>query len=261
MIPTTALFAGSKPQDMSGIVRSMGVDPDTSVLLIVRLEDDTEWTSGGTRIETRYPPASTSKIPHTLIALETGYADGPEATFKWDGTRRFLEAWNQDQTLLSAYRYSAVWVYQEIARNLGYETMSSWINQLEYGNRNTGTAENLTSYWLRGPLETSAREQVRFLSRLASNKLPLQAETLRVGKQIMQADQGQNWALYAKSGWRSDNVNTDIGWYVGWVEKLEEGQQQTYVFAFNLDITEASDLTKRQAVVRSALTSIGIIPD
>ena len=65
------------------MVKSEGVAPEKAALLIVRLEDGAEWTSGGARIEAPYPPASTSKIPHTLIALETGYADGPDTVFKW----------------------------------------------------------------------------------------------------------------------------------------------------------------------------------
>ena len=246
-------------QDLSGVVAAEGVDPQKSALLIVRLEDGTEWTSGGARIETAYPPASTSKIPHTLIALETGYADGPDTIFKWDGTKRFLEAWNRDQTLSSAFKYSAVWVYQKITREIGYQTMSEWIGRLGYGNGNTGTPDDLTTYWLVGPLETSAREQVQFLSKLAADTLPLKEETLSVGKQIMQADQGMDWTLFAKTGWRSDGESTDIGWYVGWVEHLDESDKLTYVFAFNMDIVEASDRARRQAVVRSTLAHLGII--
>ena len=247
--------------DLSGVVKSEGVDPENAALLIVRLEDGAEWTSGAARIETPYPPASTSKIPHTLIALETGYADGPNTVFKWDGTKRFFEAWNQDQTLSSAFKYSTVWVYQQITRELGYDTMSEWMSRLGYGNSDIGTPDDLTTYWLVGPLETSARNQVEFLSKLASETLPFTADTYLMGKQIMQADQGDDWTLFAKSGWRMDRENTDIGWYVGWVDHIEEGQEHTYVFAFNMDMAEASDRARRQAVVRSALTYLGIISD
>lgn len=246
-------------RDLSDVVRIEGVDPDKSALLIVRLSDGAQWTSGGTRIDTRYPPASTSKIPHTLIALETGYADGPDAFFKWDGKVRFVDSWNQDQTLSSAFRHSAVWAYQQIARELGYDTMSAWIDRLEYGNRTIGTHEDLTTYWLEGPLETSVRDQIRFLGRLASETLPLAPDTYRVGKPIMQVDEGEGWTLYAKSGWRMDGVNTDIGWYVGWVRILGDDLDDTYIFAFNMDMVEAADRGLRQTVVRAALSSIGLL--
>ena len=45
-------------------------------------------------------PASTFKIPNSLIALETGVvADPDKDVFKWDGVVRSIEAWNKDHTL------------------------------------------------------------------------------------------------------------------------------------------------------------------
>ena len=169
-------------RDLSEIVESEDVDPDKSALLIVRLEDGAEWVSGGDRIETTYPPASTSKIPHTLIALETGYVDGPDNFFVWDGTKRFVDVWNQDQTLSSAFEYSAVWVYQEITRGIGYETMTEWMDRFEYGNCNIGMPEDITTYWLVGPLETSARDQVQFLSKLGQPAFHRKSECQRVDR-------------------------------------------------------------------------------
>lgn len=247
--------------DLSALVSANGVAPETSALLIVRLEDGAEWTSGADRLDQPFPPASTAKIPHTLIALETAYVDGPDTTFRWDGTRRMFEVWNQDHTLSSAFRASVVWVYQQIARDLGHATMSAWIRRLDYGNREIGSQDDLTTYWLAGPLETSARDQVRFLSRLAADALPLKPDTLRVGKEIMRADAGKDWALYAKSGWRMDGVHVDIGWYVGWVEQSTDGRKQTLVFAFNMDMPDAADRARRQAVVRAALRQLGAAMD
>lgn len=238
--------------DLSEVVRSAGVSPETSALLIVRLEDGAQWMSGGPRIDTPYPPASTAKIPHTLIALEEGYADGPYAYFEWDGQERFLEVWNQDQTLSSAFKYSVIWVYQQITRDLGYETMSAWIDQFGYGNRNIGSPEDIATYWLDGPLETSARGQVRFLSKLAREMLPLTAATYHASRQVMLENSGENWELYAKTGFSGG-----IGWYVGWLQRVESGFERTYVFAFNMDIASWDDLPLRKAVVRAALNEIG----
>ena len=45
-------------------------------------------------------PASTFKIPNSIIALETGVvADPDKDIFKWDGVVRSIEAWNKDHTL------------------------------------------------------------------------------------------------------------------------------------------------------------------
>src|ERR1700756_3631071 len=69
-------------------------------------------------------PASTFKIPNSLIALETGVVQDPDKDlFPWDGVKRPIEAWNKDHTLRSAIAVSAVPVYQEIARRIGPERM------------------------------------------------------------------------------------------------------------------------------------------
>ena len=54
-------------------------------------------------------PASTFKIPNSIIALETGVVEDPDKdVFKWDGVTRSIEAWNKDHTLRSAIAVSAV---------------------------------------------------------------------------------------------------------------------------------------------------------
>lgn len=225
-------------------------------MLVVRLDDGREWDSNPERVDERFVPASTSKIPHTLIALETGYANGPETLFPWDGEARTFPAWNQDQTLATAYARSAVWVYQQIARDLGYETMANWIERLGYGNADTGTPADLTRYWLDGPLAISAREQVDFLSRLARGELPLRGSTISVGKSIMRADAGESWALYGKTGWGVRNGAPDIGWYVGWAETGETA----FVFALNLDMPDEAARAKRIPAARSVLAALGALP-
>ena len=54
LIECTPLHGNGKEsqQDLSGVVKAEGVDPEKSALLIVRLQDNVEWKSGGTRIET-----------------------------------------------------------------------------------------------------------------------------------------------------------------------------------------------------------------
>src|SRR6202045_607372 len=59
-------------------------------------------------------PASTFKIPNSIIAIETGVVGDPDKdVFKWDGVVRSIDAWTQDHTMRSAIAVSAVPVYQE----------------------------------------------------------------------------------------------------------------------------------------------------
>src|SRR5688500_12921007 len=75
--------------------------------------------AAGAACQTRFSPASTFKIPHALVALETGVVS-TDTQIRWDGTRyqRQLK-WNQDHTIISALRPSALWVFQRIAPKIG----------------------------------------------------------------------------------------------------------------------------------------------
>ena len=260
---------GPAPTDISAVVRAEGVDPARAALLIIRRRDRAEWRSGGDRIGRRFPPASTSKIPHTLIALETGLAGDGETRFEWDGVERALPVWNQDQTLATAFARSAVWVYQRITSRLGRGVMSDWITRFGYGNADVGGENDLTTYWLRGPLAISAREQTVFLEKLIDRTLPLSDRTYDIGRRVIRTESGEGWSLYSKTGWRQDGVNTDIGWYVGWLETAnpDTGTNKgmmtgdTYVFAFNMDMPDpAQDVPKRIRAVKAALSRIGALP-
>ena len=56
-------------------------------------------------------PASTFKIPNTLIALEEGVIKDQFEVIKWDGVVRQYAPWNADQTLATAFSRSCVWCY------------------------------------------------------------------------------------------------------------------------------------------------------
>ena len=64
-------------------------------------------------------PASTYKIPHSIIALETGVVRDAESMFLWDGEDRKLDIWEQDLNFRQAFHYSCVPCYQQIAREIG----------------------------------------------------------------------------------------------------------------------------------------------
>src|SRR3984957_10939421 len=84
-------------------------------------------------------PASTFKIPNSVIALETDIVGDPDKDiFKWDGVTRSIEAWNRDHTLRSAIAASAVPVYQEIARRIGAERMQKYLELFGSGTRDIG---------------------------------------------------------------------------------------------------------------------------
>lgn len=135
------------------------------------------------RCAKRMPPASTFKVPHALIALETGVVTDPSALRKWDGKKRDIADWNRDHSLESAIRYSVVWFFQGTAKQIGRERMKDWLHRFEYGNEDV--SGDLTQFWLGSPLRISPDEQVRFLARLYRNELPVSERSRETVKRIL----------------------------------------------------------------------------
>jgi len=253
----TFTACANSPDEKS--VKMDGLLPSEAALLIVRLEDGQRWSSGGARLSKRFSPASTSKIPHTLIALETGAVSGAGEMFEWDGRTRFSEGWNSNQNFATAFKRSTVWIYQILTPRIGHEALKDWLAKFKYGNADIGAPDDITQYWLSGPLAISAEEQVAFLSRLAHNDLPLSADTYEVAIQIMLVKASSDTQLYAKTGWKLGDGGPDIGWYVGWARQSAGPAKGTYVFAFNLDMNMPEiDRNRRKTIVHAALEDIGV---
>jgi beta-lactamase class D len=197
-------------------------------------------------------PASTFKIPNSLIALETGVvADPDKDVFKWDGVTRSIEAWNKDHTLRSAIAASAVPVYQEIARRIGAERMQKYVDLFEYGNRDIGGG--IDQFWLTGNLRIDPIQQVDFVDRLRRGVLPVSKRSQDLVRDILPVTKVGDATIHAKSGLLGAEVGKpSLGWMVGWAEK---GSQQT-VFAMNMDVRDPSQIPARMTVTQQCLTDI-----
>jgi beta-lactamase class D len=199
-------------------------------------------------------PASTFKIPNALIALETGVIqDANNPVFKWDGKKREFDAWNKDHTPQSAFRVSAVWVFQEIARQITDTRMRVYVSQFGYGNRNIKGNED--SFWLDGQLRISALQQIEFLERFYIGKLPVNPKNAEIVKEMMFLEKIGVAMLRGKTGWIPSGDNK-IGWFVGWVERGEE----TYIFALNLEPNQDKHVAARTTIAKSLLTQLGALP-
>lgn len=197
-------------------------------------------------------PASTFKIPNSLIALETGVvADPDKDVFKWDGVTRSIEAWNKDHTLRSAIAVSAVPVYQEIARRIGQEQMQKYVDLFEYGNRDIGGG--IDQFWLTGNLRIDPIQQVDFVDRLRRGVLPVSKRSQELVRDILPVTKIGDATIRAKSGLLGAEIGKpSLGWLVGWAEK---GSEQT-VFAMNMDCKEPAHIVARMTVVQQCLADI-----
>lgn len=222
----------------------------TLVVADERAEQRGRYVYAPERAQQRFSPASTFKIPHTLFALDAGVLRDEFQVFAWDGITRDIEAHNADQTLRSAMRSSALWVYQGFAQALGEPAAAEYLQKIGYGNADPSTAQG--NYWVDGQLAISAHEQVDFLSALYRNTLPFAVEHQRLLKDVMIVEAGRDWILRAKTGWEGS-----MGWWVGWVE----WPSGPVFFALNIDTpARMADLAKREQITRTILQSMDALP-
>jgi len=165
-------------------------------------------------------PASTFKILHSLIALEERAVENIHDTIPWDGhiysfSGKPYAPWNQDHTLQSAFKYSAVWYYTEIAKRLELRTYRSYLKACKYSNRKIKKGQGV-DFWNYGKMRVTPKEQIQLLVKLYENDLPFQKHTHETVKEIMIEKQTDQYTLRAKTGWSTQGFHN--GWYVGFVE-------------------------------------------
>lgn len=221
-------------------------------ILIYDQNNDQFYQHNAPRNSTAFPPASTFKIFNFLIALETGVIGDETTVLTWDGIDRGISEWNRDTNLRQAYKDSAVWFYQVLARKIGYERMNNFINQVGYGNRKIGTKEAIDKFWLEGPLQITPKQQIEFLRRLHQGDLPFSKRTLDLVKDIMVFEQTPEYVLRAKTGWV--RVAPQVGWFVGYLEQ----NKNVYFFATNIYIRKPNDPAARIEITRRSLRDLGL---
>jgi beta-lactamase class D len=129
-------------------------------LVISPLAGGGDWVHDAARARKRFSPASTFKVPNSLIALHPGVVDEKQV-LRWDGKDRGRAEWSRDHTLESALRVSCVWCYQVLARRIGAARYRELLTRIGYGNARVG--REVTTFWLDGSLQISALEQIAFL--------------------------------------------------------------------------------------------------
>jgi beta-lactamase class D len=212
-----------------------------SCVVIHEVDGPTAWRSDADACATRLSPASTFKIPHALVALETGVVTA-DSVERWVGTRHPDQPmWDRDHTVLTAMKPSVLWFFQRIAPRIGADRMHQWLTRMRYGNAETGG--DITAYWVNGRLRISPEEQVAFLKQFYAGTLPIATDRQRLVREALVQQPGtvQNargvhafpakWPhgaiLNAKTGATRLPSGESTSWLVG---ALDVGPRQ-YVFA------------------------------
>lgn len=223
-----------------------------ATIIVSSLNTRKEYIINKERCGQRFLPASTFKIPNTLIALEEAAIKDDSDIIKWDGKDKGLKEWNKDQTLKTAFPISCVWFYQELAKKVGLEKYSEHLTKMNYGNHKTGTS--VDTFWLEGDIRISAKEQVEFLKSLYKEEFSYKKGYYKILKDIMVEEKTSEYILRGKTGW-AQRTKPQVGWYIGYVETTND----TWFFACNLDISKDSDASYRKDLVIRYLKDLKII--
>ena len=233
---------------LAEVFRAHGV---TATFVAESMDSGLTHVYGEARAGQRFSPASTFKIPNTLIALDASIADVDATEFEWDGEDRGVAAWNRNQDLESAFRVSCVWCYRELARRVGRQRYEAVLADIGYGNARIG--EQADYFWLDDSLAISAREQVDFLRRMVNRSLPFDDAALDAVESFMLESRTDDYALYGKTGWAM--TSPPVAWYVGFVRT----RGGTWLFAMNLEPVSDEQAMLRKQLSIEALRTLGII--
>jgi beta-lactamase class D len=202
-------------------------------------------------------PASTYKIPHSIIALETGVVENEQTLFPWDGQERKLDIWEQDLQFWEAFQYSCVPCYQEIATKIGVQRMNEYLKKLNYGHMLVKDS-SLQTFWLEGVSQINQFEQIDFLIRFYKQQLPISDSTYSIMKKLMLIEGNSHFQLYGKTGWAIRN-GQNKGWFVGYLET----NNQVLYFATRVEPNEKFNMEMfpiiRQEITMRALQTMGIL--
>lgn len=208
-------------------------------------------------------PASTFKIPHALIALETGVVTDPHAEVPWDGTHYLIKEWEAPQSLASAIQVSAVWFFKITASAIGEARMRAHLTALRYGDMDV--RGDITSFWLdSGSLEITAPQQLDFLKRMARHDLPISRTHIDTVWNLLTADPvrlqqrlptGETWPTTSAKIFCKTGTADGVSWWVGRVD----GSRGNFIFVSRVDGHPATRTSLAMSAGLHALRDAGVI--
>jgi len=211
------------------------------------------------RCSQRVLPASTFKIPNSIIGLETGVIKDENFVIEWDKIERGNKEWDKDNSLATAIKYSVVPYYQELARRVGKEKMQKYLNDFNYGNKKIG--KRIDTFWLDSSLKISPDEQIEFLRKFYFYKLPVSRRSIDIVKNIMSFEEYPQSILKYKTGGGQKDDGKWIGWLVGYIEKKNlSDSKDFYFFALNVDGESFQEISElRMKAAKNILKQFGLI--
>jgi len=203
-----AIAASAQEWTEAQVTRAMA--PFDHVLLLDEGGSVQRW-SQHLKATDAFQPCSTFKLPHALIALETGVI-----SLERDRRRCVPSECHSDHgelDLASAIRESCLSYFRQTARAIGPTRMAAGLAKLGYAA--TGALEPFDGFWLLGGMRITAEQQLRWIRRFYTEALPVKAEHLQAVRAASLRTSGAEWMLHGKTG----SSREGFGWFVGQITR------------------------------------------
>jgi beta-lactamase class D len=214
----------------------------------------------------------TFQIPLALMGFEESVletAEKPVIDYR-KGYPDWVEIWKRPHNPTSWMQESVLWYSQLIASQLGMPKIQEYLAKFDYGNQDMsgtpGQDDGLTKAWFSSSLKITGKQQLEFLDKLSSHKLPVGVYSMLETKKLLYEDTfPSGWSIYAKagSGFLQDekgNLDQDkqLGWYIGWIGKGDE----KYIFVINIKDKQKFDKSagwRAQQIMKNILDDMGMV--
>ena len=158
----------------------------------------------------RLSTGTSFKVIETLIGIQTGRITNETSTLGNDSS-------SKNVTLQQAFQNNSVPYFQELARQIGKDTLQMWLDSISYGNSKITSA--VDSFWLNNDLKISPDEQLGFLSKLFFEQLPFQKYAQETVANLMKKEDTSLYSLSYATGLGIDEKNNSFAWNLGWIEE------------------------------------------
>jgi beta-lactamase class D len=178
--------------------------------------------------DSSYAPASTFEIVNALVGIETGRIVDEKMMLSVDSAGPIR--------MDSAFKQTSVPYFMEVARRIGKDTMQHWLDSLQYGSKQMGTA--VDSFWLNNTLTVRPDEQLGLVKKLYFGQLPFQKRTQEMVKMLMLQTANANYKMSYKTGLSYKQNGNAVVWVIGWIEE----NKHPYFFVLQTEGAASSDI-------------------
>lgn len=185
--------------------------------------------------DSSYAPASTFEIVNALVGIETGKIVDEKMMLSVDSSGPIR--------MDSAFKQTSMPYFMEVARRIGKDTMQQFLDTLQYGTKNMGTA--IDSFWYNNKLVITPDEQLGLVKKLYFGQLPFQKRSQEMVKLLMLQTANTNYKLSYKTGVGYKQNGKAVGWIIGWIEE----NKHPYFFVLQTEGADNTDIKNASMTV------------